>query len=450
MKNKFRKFAVGAAALAALTTPGWAQSVDALLDKLVDKGVLSVKEANQLREESDKNFTTAMQSKLGMPDWVQALRLSGDVRGRYEMFDSDNSLFTERQRLRYRMRFGVTATLLDDFEAGFRLGSGDLDGSASSLSSGVDPISNNQTFQNNASKKGIFLDQAYGKWAPLKGPNLSAAFTIGKMENPFVFSDLVFDGDYTPEGLAAQFAYRFNDKHSVKLNGGWFMLDELAASSHDPYLLGAQARWDANWSPKFNTTLGAAYLTLCNEENLTNSAVPNINRGNTRNADGNLIYSYQPWIVDAAATYTLASFPFYKGTFPIKVAGDYMVNCGAPSGSDNYGYSVGVQFGKSGKKGTWDLSYAWKWLGANAWWEELVDSDFGAFYAQKDSPPNSGKNVDYGSGTNVKGHIVRFAYSPSDSFTLSVKWFLTQLINQFPAGSDSEMNRLQVDAMWKF
>jgi hypothetical protein len=56
----------------------------------------------------------------------------------------------------------------------------------------------------------------------------------------------------------------------------------------------------------------------------------------------------------------------------------------------------------------------------------------------------------YGAGTNVKGHIMRFAYSPSDSLTLSMKWFLTSLITPFPGGSASDMSRVQVDAQWKF
>jgi hypothetical protein len=149
-------------------------------------------------------------------------------------------------------------------------------------------------------------------------------------------------------------------------------------------------------------------------------------------------------------TYTLDSFPFYKGAFPVKLSGEYMNNPGAPSSADNDAWNVGVMFGKSGKKGTWDFTYTYKWLGANAWWEELVDSDFGAFYAAANSPANSGKNIDYGAGTNVKGHILRLQYSPTDSVTLAAKLFMTDLINAFPANGDSQMNRLQVDANWKF
>src|SRR4029077_3125212 len=76
-------------ALAASLTSAWAQSSDALIDKLVDKGILTVKEANELREEADKNFTTAYSVKSGMPDWVQALKFSGDFRGRFEGIYTD-------------------------------------------------------------------------------------------------------------------------------------------------------------------------------------------------------------------------------------------------------------------------------------------------------------------------------------------------------------------------
>src|SRR5690349_21187586 len=97
---------LGAAFLAAaagvlLPSLGHAQSVDALLDKLVDKGVLTVKEAGELREESDKDFTKAYSAKSGMPDWVTALKFNGDFRGRFEHFDSANDFYHERNRFRY-------------------------------------------------------------------------------------------------------------------------------------------------------------------------------------------------------------------------------------------------------------------------------------------------------------------------------------------------------------
>src|SRR5688500_10465735 len=74
---KKQKWTVGhdvIAPVAGYVINGSAQSVDSLLDKLVDKGVLTVKEANDLREESDKDFTKAYAAKSGMSEWVSALK----------------------------------------------------------------------------------------------------------------------------------------------------------------------------------------------------------------------------------------------------------------------------------------------------------------------------------------------------------------------------------------
>src|SRR6266436_1210791 len=86
-----------------------AQSADALINKLVEKGILTVKEANELREEAEKDFSQAFSVKSGMPDWVTALKFNGDFRGRYEGFFVDNDAFVDRSRFRYRVRFGITA-----------------------------------------------------------------------------------------------------------------------------------------------------------------------------------------------------------------------------------------------------------------------------------------------------------------------------------------------------
>src|SRR6266498_1166676 len=110
-KQLFGAALLAAAAGMALTSIGHAQSVDALLDKLEDKGILTMDEAKALREESDKDFAKAYAAKSGMPDWVTALKFNGDFRGRFEQHSSDNPAFSTRNRFRYRARFGVTASL---------------------------------------------------------------------------------------------------------------------------------------------------------------------------------------------------------------------------------------------------------------------------------------------------------------------------------------------------
>lgn len=453
--KRFKWGALGALLLAAgLAMPdAQAQSADALLDKLVEKGVLTVREANDLREQADADFNKAFGARTGMPDWVSQFRIYGDVRGRYEMFraenESDGSPNAPRDRFRYRLRVGATATMLEDFEAGFRITSSESQGTF-----GGDPISGNTTFQDNGSKKFVFIDLAYGKWTPIKhGPWLLGA-TIGKMENPFVLSDMVFDGDYTPEGLALQGGYTINDMHGLKLNAGYFVLDEIsggAQNSDDPAMLGAQVRWDAKWSPHLASTLGAAWLMLSEKENLTNNAVPNVNVGNTRiPPTGILAEDFAPLIFDASLTYTLDKFPLNVGPFPIRVGGEYMHNPRADSMND--GWWAGIFFGKSGKRGTWELSYRYKRLEADAWYEEFVDSDFGAY--RQVGLTGAGQGAGYRSGTGTEGHIVKLAYSPSDSFTIGATWFYVFLIDEPtvtpPAEADSAQHRVQLDAVWKF
>jgi hypothetical protein len=456
----FCKSTTLAATLLILTVGAHAQSSDVIIDKLVEKGILTVKEAQELREEADKNFTTAVSSKIGMPDWVTGYKISGDIRARYEHVSSENPAFIDRERYRYRMRFGITVNMLDNLEAGFRLASGDAKGSEGNA------LSSNSTFQNNGSKKNLYLDLAYGKWTPINSGNWTAGATVGKMENPFSFTPMVFDPDWTPEGAAATATWLINDKHSVSLTGAAFVLDEEQFSSSDPLLYGGQALWTAKWAQKFSTTLGLGAFQIISSSQLTTANVPYINQGNTRNItidDSNpsspvtlytLSHQFAPIIVDASATYLLESFPFYNGAFPIKVAGEYMNNVRATS--QNQGFWVGVTFGKSGTKKTWDITYRYERLEADAWYDQLVDDDNGAYFPGDNLGSNSSPG--YYGGTNIKGHMIKFNYSFTDSFTFSATCFINDLINRdglspnaFVADSQtSAAFRFMADVMWKF
>jgi hypothetical protein len=445
MKQTVLKQAAVAAGLAASTLcaiDASGQSADALLDKLVDKGILTTTEANELREEADAGFRKSYQVKSGMPDWVTALKINGDFRGRFETFYSQNDAFSERTRWRYRLRAGMVATFLDNFEAGFRLTSGEAVGTF-----GGDPISGNTTLRDNGAKKFVYLDLAYGRWTFINNKTLNGSLTIGKMENPFQMSDLMFDADYTPEGAGANVIYNINDVHSIRVNGGAFLLDELAADEQDPYMYGGQIRWDAKWTPHLTSSIAAALLLIENEENLTSANVPNIQGGNTRDPVTTApSVNFNPIVVDAALIYTFDKVPFYKGAFPVKLFGDYINNVAADD--RNEGFQGGITFGKSGKRGTWDVTYRYKYMGGDMWYEEMTDSDWGAFYEA--AFPNSGLAAGYVAGTNLRGHVARVAYSPTDALTLTLSYYRAHNINESPAGSNSDMTRIQMDASLKF
>jgi hypothetical protein len=397
-KQNHTKVALFAGATA-LASDSHAQAAgDALVDKLEQKGILTAAEAKELREENQQdfnggftnNFDKAFNKITGTPDWVTGYKFLGDFRGRYdEVASTDgNKTFTQRDRFRYRLRVGMVETLKDNLEAGFRITSGDP-ASANNFNNAGNPLSNNSTLQDNGTKKNIYLDTAYGKWTALNGDGWLFSAIIGKMDNPLQFTPMVFDADWTPEGAAIQSGYTFNDQQSILVNGGAFVEDQEAGGSdvgsvQAPALFGGQVIWVANWTKRFATSLGLGGYILENSKNLTTANVPYINQGNTRNTVGGvgvLTNGYTPLIADISATYKLDTFPLYAGAFPIKVAAEYINNVDTIVGNgNNQSYSVGVTFGKSGKKHTWDISYRYEYLEADATYDQLVDDDNGAYY----------------------------------------------------------------------
>ena len=125
--------------------------------------------------------------------------LSGDFRLRSEPIfggPSDHSL--ERTRERYRLRFNVDARLNQDFNGGFSLGSGDVN----------DPTSTNQNVDGFYSRKPFFIDKAYINYNPHAFSNLT--LTGGKFAYPWYNTELTWDKDLNPEGLAQTLAFNLN------------------------------------------------------------------------------------------------------------------------------------------------------------------------------------------------------------------------------------------------
>ena len=437
----------GATALMALTPNLHAQSTDdALINKLEQKGILTVDEAKEMRAENATNsvndFNTALGSKFPMPDWVTGYKLSGDFRGRFDDTSSDNASIVARERLRYRLRVGLTVNMKDNLEVGFRLGSGD-----NSQGSPSNPLSNNQTLSSDGSKKPLYIDTAYGKWTPINDGTWLVAGTFGKMVNPFDASPMVFDPDYTPEGAALQATYKLNSANSFRFNSGVFVLDEIKASSYDPFLSGVQIIWDAKWTPAISSSLGVAAYDIANKGSLVNVPPYDNNLGNALGAATNFISNYNPIVVSGNVTYTLDKFPLYNGAFPVKLAGEYMNN--PATTGNNIGWWGGVTFGKSGKKGAWDISYRYQQLDANAWWDQIVDDDNVAVFYPAYTP---GSSTTLTGGTDIKGHLVKFNYSLTDALTFTFTCYANSLINTpaLPAGAKTDALHLMADIMWKF
>jgi hypothetical protein len=443
----------GAAAFMALTPQIQAQSsVEALLNKLEQKGVLTVDEAKELKAENATNsvadFNQALNAKFSMPDWVTSYKLSGDFRGRFDDVSTETPFTAghdNNMRLRYRLRVGLIVNMKDDLQVGFRLGTDDA--ASGNNVTGGNPLSNNTTLTGNGSKKFIFVDAAYGKWVPINDGTWMVAGIIGKMDQPFQASPMVFDADYTPEGGALQTTYKINDQNSLAVNGAAFVLAQF--NTRGPFLYGGQAIWNAKWTPKLGTSVGIAAYDIADGSNLGTFAggTPpyDSNLGNTINGV-RFASNFNPIVASGSVTYTLDSFPLYPGAFPIKLAGEYMNNPAAAGNSE--GWNAGVTLGKSGKKGAWDVSYRYQRLEANAWWDQIVDDDNIAFFPVSAGFGNTA--VAAAGGTNVKGHLVKFNYSIFDSLTFTFTCYINDLIINPAPGTKTDAVHAMADLMWKF
>lgn len=447
-----------------------AQTSDSLLNKLVEKGVLTTKEADDLKKESTTETRKDWVKGAGMPEWVTGVKLYGDFRGRYEQNTAESSAYSDRNRFRYRLRLGLTTTMLDDFEVGIRFASGNPQFNQGGILVGGSPVTANQDLNSVESRKFLWIDAAYAKWSAIKTEKFTLAGTIGKMDNPFQLSNMVWDYDINPEGAALQAGYNINEQHALKGIAAIYVLDEFnqgnpsggstpagtapgtaltgVSKSHDPFVYGAQTLLESKWTPSFETSLGLAAFAIDSARSLSAQVEPFYNGGNSRTAAGYLKYNMDPIIGSGYATYKFDSFPLYPGKFPVKVGGEFMDNPSAPS--NNQGWRAGLTLGKAGKKKTWEINYRYQRLEADAWYDALVDDDNGAFYAGG-NPQLGGtlKGSGWFGGTNVKGHQVIATYSFTDFLNFTLIYYNNDLIINAP-GAKSDAQHFMADLNWKF
>jgi len=127
------------------------------------------------------------------------ISFSGDVRLRGEPFfggPTDQSL--DRMRARIRARFNAVATLGEQFRAGLTLASGDIN----------DPTSTNQNLTGFYARKAVALDQAFVEFTPKAFKPLT--LVGGKFRYPWYNTELTWDKDLNPEGVAETLAFNLD------------------------------------------------------------------------------------------------------------------------------------------------------------------------------------------------------------------------------------------------
>lgn len=377
---------------------------------------------------------SAQLDKLRLSDTIQSIKFSGDLRLREDSYRKRGAGQNDRNRLRYRLRFGPEIELPENLTALIRLGSGT-----------GEQVSTNQSYDNLSGQKALWVDLMYLRWKPQLHEDAATAVQAGRMANPLwrtYSSDIVWDDDFNPEGFGESVEWVFGEAGvSVFANGLQAVADEDSNSGKNQWYFSQQLGFEKTLPLDSRVRLAGAYHKW-SDENRSSFSQATTQDGNRRLANGALAARFGVGEVTGQLT-------SWVGSLPVNVQGTLIRNfrqvhndrVQGPVGRD--GYQFGLIVGSAKAQGQWEVAYFKKYSQIDATVSDVADSDFGD------------------GGTNRVGHIAWIAYNPRDWMQLKVKGFVTDALDRsFPTVAgvtpsattnlDKAVNRLQVDMAIKF
>ena len=410
----------------------------------------------RLREEStrlDKGNTPASDYFNANSYLTRAADIWGNTSNGVHNFDTQAS--SDRTRLRARLAIDAMVSIRTKVGLGFSTGS-----------STGSPTSTNQTMgQGNTQNPGFFnkdsavLDLAYLKY----DVNLWTTFSGGRMPNPFFGTDLVWADDLNFDGFALGFKpVNIDSPTTLFMTAGWFPLTTgVSKQSSSRSLSAAQAgfEWQIGYLENRIKLAAAVYdyhgiegVKETQDYNLLNGMGPTdygvrseygarqrgntlfrLNSFNDPNYPGYLGLASSFREFDLTGKVDIAQFD------PVHVVltGDLVKNLGFKrdeimrrTGYDIVdghatGYLARIEVGapKMRRKGDWNVSLAYRYLGSDAVLDAFTNSDFGL------------------GGTNSKGTILGFNYGVDDNTWVTVRTMSSNLIDSMvPSTSASSLN----------
>jgi hypothetical protein len=496
--NKFAgAVAVVAAGLSLAATASAQVTADSLLDKLVAKGILKQDEADELKNESLTNNPDTTKFKLS--NAIKSAELYGDLRMRYEyrgaqlgpeakgIYDTDN-------RFRYALRLGVRGDLTDDFYYGFRLETSQNERSTWNTFGSVGTSPYNGPYSK--SSYSLYIGLAYLGWRPTSWLDIS----IGRVPQPLYTTPMVWDSDYTPEGIVEKVKFNYGPVDYFATLGQYIYQDTSPSSDFQASgggLAGSLGDFSDNNAYLLTWQLGATYHV---DTNLSVKVAPvfydYVGHGNAaagfygpfvgQGIDGftflpgasssgvpgafGTVTSYNQTGINDLFIFELPMEVNFKiGSLDARAFGDFSINlegddraraaytaapAAFPSGVQlnqdqamqfglAVGNNLGLVYGTTAKKGTWEARAYWQHVEQYALDPNLLDSDF------------------FEGRGNLQGLYVAFAYSVTDAIIGTVRYGVAERINDNlgTGGYNADLplpnpiNRyqiLQMDATWKF
>jgi hypothetical protein len=455
-----------------------------------------------------------------IPDWIHRITLSGDIRLRYEgdFFPSTNvnalgsndaanfnaintasspflfggpaqppsfNVDQDRNRFRLRARFGLDANLGEGFSSGVRVATGENDS----------PVSENQSFGAANSTQGgqfakyaIWLDRAYVKYEPWKDDKKDVSLTLGRFDNPFFATNLLWADDLGFDGAVLKGNYAVTNAVKPFLTLGAFPVfntdfnfatNEAAKfTSEDKWLYAAQLGGDWKIYKDLSWKVGGAYYyfdniqgkvsdcavqdstTICSTDDSRPSfaqrgntyiALRNITNLATNGTNDFEFFGLATPFHEVAFTSELDYLHFnplhilFDGEYVRNLAFDRnaIINNGPASlpgplnniangtfNGGNQGYFISATVGKPAlrERGDWNVSLGYKYLESDAVVDGFTDSDFGL------------------GGTNLKGYLVAGNLALAPRIWTRIRWMSADNISGAPYSVDI----LQLDLNVRF
>jgi hypothetical protein len=462
-----------------------AGEIDILLTKLVEKNVLTPAEAQIIADETKLQVTKdiAQAKSISSPEWTQRIRWGGDVRFRTQgdwgkpvnnqVFRGVNTnpqatgaqpatnntdLRNQRIRERVRGRFWMEGKVNDFTYSGVRFAGGL-----------TDSRSTNDTLDDYWSKDFVMFDQY---WMRFDAPSdfvrdygqyfSDLKLWAGRFNIPFEYSEIVWDSDINPQGMALQYGsadIRLMDgtpSFNIFTNLGFFWLNEEQFFNTDDILYAGQMGLRTEPFGPFNSTLmfaGAIY----DFANLKDKTPQNSARTNTRVWLGDYrwginvpadVLKYEYNVMDLL--FTLDNSKFFEWNIPHGFYADYIHNASAGT-KENTGYMLGGYVGSKKIKnpGDWKVRCEWRHIERDAIPDFMPDSDFYGFGTYVSTAQPSGINgCPAGGGTNGRGINMALEYQLFKNTALNFEYYWMKPIISFD--KTDPWNELQIDIITKF
>jgi hypothetical protein len=359
-----------------------------------------------LDETIERAVNERVDERMAAVSWAERMRWKGDFRYRYENIEEEGK--DGRNRSRIRARTSLEADVAPNLRVGFGLATG-----------GDDPVSANVTIGGGGAKKDIALDLAYFDWSVRDHTRILG----GKFSNYLVKpqkTGLLWDSDWRPEGLGVIWD---NGTFFAQGLGTWLEGDSSNGTEFG-WVAQAGMKLKVGGSGKLMFGVGYNQFDIAGRTPLFGEEEDFF--GNTFVMDpvsGDLVFAYDYRQIQAFAEYGLEMWGR-----PLVFFADYVVNTDVDD--NDTGYLFGAKYGSAKSKGTWDISYFYEKLEADAAVGLVADSDFG------------------GGGTDAKGHVLKGTYAFHKNWYFRGTYFINEV--DLVSGDPHDYDRLMLDLQFKF